>query len=247
MDRREFIGKAFGLTVVSAVTPGILTCACDAMAKEAVPLAFSPITVDLTETKYAALLTVEGSAYVAIPGNPKGIIVNRVSEDEFVAMTSVCPHEQSRITMYNKNTNKMTCESGHGSTFDIYGKKLTNPTPSSLDRYKIIYDKSNQLLLIEDTPADVQDAIATKLAIKSLYPNPATDKTTLDVSLREQVTVEIALFDMAGNNCVTVFYGSLEAGDHSFTLNTGGLPSGSYFCKLTTAKGSISRRLQVTH
>lgn len=246
MDRREFIGKAFGLTVVSAVTPGILTCACDAMAKEAVPLAFSPITVDLSETKYAALLNVEGSAYVAIPGNTRGIIVNRVGEDEFVAMTSVCPHEQFRIGLYSKTTDKMTCTSGHGSTFDIYGKKLTNPTPSSLDRYKITYDKNNQILLIEDTPADVQDVITTTLAIKSLYPNPAADKTTLDVSLTEQVTVEIALYDMVGNSHITVFYGSLDAGDHNFTVNTSDLPSGSYFCKLTTAKGSISRRLQVT-
>ena len=244
MDRREFLEKAFGLTVVSAVTPGILTCACDAMAKEFVPLAFSPITVDLTEAKYAALLNIEGSAYVAIPGNTRGIIVNRINEAEFAAMSSVCPHEQTRVGLYNKTTDKMTCTSGHGSTFDIYGKKLTNPAPRSLDRYKIAYDGANTLL-IEDTPADVQEEIAAKLAITSLYPNPASDKATLDVSLAEQVTVEIALFDMAGNNQATVFYGSLDIGNHSFTINTSSLASGSYFCKLTTVKGSIARRLQV--
>ncbi len=244
MDRREFIGKAFGLTVVSAVTPGILTCACDAMAKETVPLAFSPITVDLSESKYATLLSVEGSAYVAIPGNTRGIIVNRINEAEFAAMSSVCPHEQTRVGLYNKTSDRMTCTSGHGSTFDIYGKKLTNPTPRSLDRYKITFDGGN-ILLIEDTPADVQDEIAAVMAIRSLYPNPASDKSTLDISMSEQVAVEIALFDMVGNNRVTVFSGSLDAGDHSFTINTGSLATGSYFCKLTTPKGSISRRMQV--
>lgn len=249
MDRREFLGKALGLTVVSAVTPGIFTCACSNALAKNTPLAFSPLTVDLSDTtKYGALQNVNGSAYVDIPGGPSSreIILNRLSETEFAAMTSVCPHKGSRVGLFDANTKHpdvMYCTSDHGSSYDLEGNLLTGPSESSLDRYKTTFD-GDHTVIIEDIPAAVDDSNFTT-AISNVYPNPFGGRTTVDLTLANDASVNLSLYDMSGTKQATLVDGMLTTGVQSIVYDGSGLAAGSYFLRLVSGKNSAIRLVQV--
>ncbi|MFY9310667.1 MAG: T9SS type A sorting domain-containing protein [Bacteroidia bacterium] len=74
----------------------------------------------------------------------------------------------------------------------------------------------------------------TEIGTASIYPNPANDKTTLNISLNKTGKVTIALFDMTGKSVIDVFTGQINAGMNSFAINTAELPAGIYFTKIVT-------------
>ena len=239
MDRREFLGKALGLTVVSAVTPGILTCACEAVAKE-VPLAFTPFTIDISDVKYELLQDVDNSIKITTPTR---LLIIRADEQTFSVLTSRCPHQGVIVGLYDPGVGRITCPQ-HGSQFDKFGKLLRGPATIGLARYTAEFD-GDHTVTISDTLMDVELESLRTTMIKNIHPNPFADKTSIDVSLSEAVGIELAIFDIEGNKLATVFDGSLDVGDHTFTFDGSMLPAGSYFCKMTSAKGSVVRQIHI--
>ena len=248
MDRREFLGKALGLTVVTAAAPGIFTCACSSALAKNVPLAFAPITVDLNDTKYAKLKNINGSVYVDIPGgiSTRELILNRLSQTEFAVMTSVCPHKGSRVGLWDadsKHPEVMYCTSDHGSSYDLEGLLQTGPSESDLERYRATFD-GDHLVIIEDLPATV-DSAEFSTAINQVHPNPFSGRTTIDLSMTKDATVDLSLYDMLGNKVATIHDGTITAGEHSFVYDGSALAAGSYFLRLISAKGSAIRLVHV--
>jgi hypothetical protein len=76
-------------------------------------------------------------------------------------------------------------------------------------------------------------------------PNPSTDRTTLPYSLHENMTVRLALYDMHGRLLRVLRDGPESAGTHSVVIETHGLSSGAYVCRLESAAGVLSRVLLV--
>jgi Rieske Fe-S protein len=239
MDRREFLGKAFGLTVVSAVTPAILTCACEAAAKE-VPLAFTPFTIDIFDPKYELLQDIDNSVKITTPAR---LLIIRADEQTFSVLTSRCPHQGVIVGDYVPSIGRITCPQ-HGSQFDKFGKLLKGPATIGLTRYTAVFD-GDHTVTISDTQMDVEFEALRSTVIKNIYPNPFADKTTIEVTLSEAVGIELAIFDIEGNKLATVFDGSLGIGDHTFTFDGSMISVGSYFCKLTSAKGSIVQQIHI--
>jgi cytochrome b6-f complex iron-sulfur subunit len=90
------------------------------------------ITIDLTDSAYAALKTVGGYAY-------KGdIIVIRSTETVYVALSKVCTHSQCTVT-YNSSNNNLPCPC-HGSLFSINGTVVNGPAPTALKKYDVKQD-----------------------------------------------------------------------------------------------------------
>lgn len=237
MDRREFLGKAFGLTVVSAVTPGILTCACDALAKEA-PLAFSTFTVDINVQ--TALQSVGGSIKVTTPAR---LIIIRIDQSTFSVLSSRCTHQGVTVGLYEPATQRITCPQ-HGSQFDAFGVVKKSPATANLPRYTAVFD-GDHTVTISDTLMDVELENLAGMAIENIYPNPCSDKATITVSMADHAGAEIAIYDLEGNKLATVYEGDLDKGSHQFTFDATMVGAGSYFCKFTTAKGSVVRQLHI--
>ncbi len=69
------------------------------------------------------------------------------------------------------------------------------------------------------------------------YPNPASNNTTFQFTLKEAAYVTLKVYDMVGNEVATVFDGFQYAGTHNITWDTKGnngvnLTSGSYMYEL---------------
>lgn len=241
MDRREFLEKALGLTVVSAVTPAVLTCACNAFARSA-PLSFAPIIINMNDAKYAALQTINGSVRILTPAV---LIITRVSDTEFSTVDGLCTHEQNLLRRYDADKQLITC-TAHNSTFDVYGKIIFQQVPNqpSLRRYKTTFD-GNNILTIEDALADVKMEALLVTRIDRIYPNPFSTRTSISLSVKESIAIDLSIFDLDGNNLATVFAGPLDPGEHSFPFDGSALAAGSYFCRLTTEAGSVVRQIHI--
>ncbi|MBK6284285.1 MAG: Rieske (2Fe-2S) protein [Draconibacterium sp.] len=96
------------------------------------------ITVDLTDSAFAALNTVGGYAY-------KGdIIIIRSTDSVYVALSKVCTHQGCTVT-YNSGNNNLPCPC-HGSLYTINGTVVNGPAPDPLKRYDV--KKNGNILTI---------------------------------------------------------------------------------------------------
>ncbi len=68
----------------------------------------------------------------------------------------------------------------------------------------------------------------------TVYPNPATDRSTIQVRLTSASHLNIDLFNALGQKITHVATGHFEAGEHTFRLNNTGLASGIYVLKVNT-------------
>jgi hypothetical protein len=79
-------------------------------------------------------------------------------------------------------------------------------------------------------------------------PNPAAPGTTLRFELPRRGWVELSVFDVRGRRIRTLVRGVREAGPHALAWDgrtdaAAPCPAGVYFCRLTTADGSLGRTL----
>jgi flagellar hook assembly protein FlgD len=87
---------------------------------------------------------------------------------------------------------------------------------------------------------------ATTLA--AIYPNPFNPRTTIAYELAEAATVKLAIYDLRGMQVRVLEAGSRPGGRHQ-TIWDGqddqgrAVPAGTYFCRLSTAQGSQTRKL----
>jgi hypothetical protein len=91
-------------------------------------------------------------------------------------------------------------------------------------------------------------AITPRLALAAPSPNPSSGSTTLSFSLPADGAAELAIFDAAGRRVATPVRMAMAAGPHEIVWDGAGddgraLSDGMYFARLTTARGSVSRRL----
>jgi hypothetical protein len=78
-------------------------------------------------------------------------------------------------------------------------------------------------------------------------PNPSTGRSTITYSLNEELSIRLALYDMQGRLLRVAEESLKKAGDHTGVLNTHGLPSGAYVCRLESSAGMLSRIVLVSN
>ncbi|OGU50125.1 MAG: hypothetical protein A2006_09155 [Ignavibacteria bacterium GWC2_35_8] len=82
--------------------------------------------------------------------------------------------------------------------------------------------KENQ---VHQTPIDY--------ALKQNYPNPFNATTNITYSLPRASKVILKVYDIIGNEILTLVDGEKEAGVYDVVLNEANLPSGVYLYKIT--------------
>ena len=130
MERKDFIKKvAFGGSILFAAP--VLLNACsdgnDEVIDDENNNTNKGIIVDLNSDTFAALKTVGGYAY-------KGeIIIARVSETEYIALSSVCTHQGCTVE-YASDSTEIICPC-HQSKFTTAGSVTNGPALTNLKKY----------------------------------------------------------------------------------------------------------------
>ena len=94
------------------------------------PVKAIDFTINITTNPYTSLNTA-GGFYVDKANN---IIIARTLTDEFLAVSSLCTHQQVLLDFQPSN-NRFYC-SGHGSLFSTTGAVLNGPAAAPLKQYK---------------------------------------------------------------------------------------------------------------
>lgn len=86
--------------------------------------------------------------------------------------------------------------------------------------------------------------ITTAYTLSQAYPNPVSDRTSLDLAVYVPQHVHVEAYDVLGQQIAQVFSGWIEEGSvHTLTFSFAGLAPGLYFLRVTGEKFSATRRL----
>jgi hypothetical protein len=69
----------------------------------------------------------------------------------------------------------------------------------------------------------------------SVYPNPMTDKTTIEFELLKESRVKLTVYDVTGNLVTTLTEAVYPSGNHQLRLDSGTLTAGIYMLKMEIA------------
>jgi Rieske Fe-S protein len=135
-SKNEFLSTtAFGLLAFGILI--VLIGSVVFVMYESVPKFKHPIFIDLTMPQYQVLANAGGA--LKIPNrndNRYPIIVNRVSENKIVALSSKCTYLGCEVSLPENNVIKCSC---HGSIFDGDGKIILGPAKKALKAFNVLF------------------------------------------------------------------------------------------------------------
>jgi len=96
--------------------------------------------------------------------------------------------------------------------------------------------------------AGVERTTSTIPAIATLsrnYPNPFNPSTTIEFSIVRAGFVALHVYNILGKEVAALVHNSLSPGSYKTTWDASGLPSGVYYCRLTSGEVNITRELML--
>jgi hypothetical protein len=85
----------------------------------------------------------------------------------------------------------------------------------------------------------------TAFAIRSTFPNPANDASSIRFTVKQAGVVSVSVKNMLGQTVATLANGFMTAGDKTFTFNVNSNPSGIYFFTVESAGHMASSKFNV--
>lgn len=142
MERKEFIEQV-GLSAASILVFGCMQ-ACSKTGGTTQNTSNNSggstkidFTINITIAPYNNLNSA-GGFYV---DNTNKIIIARTLSNEFIAVSSLCTHQQVTVD-FQPNNNRFYC-SAHGSAFNLTGAVTNGPANSALKQYKTLLTGSS--------------------------------------------------------------------------------------------------------
>lgn len=127
MDRKEFLIKlGMGTTVAIAFTC-LGGCGESDGINAPTPPSNVDFIIDLSEPSNSSLNNIGGSLL------RNGIIIGRISESEFTALSQACTHQGTTV-QFQLNNNRFHCPN-HGSNFSLQGNVINGPAASPLKKF----------------------------------------------------------------------------------------------------------------
>jgi hypothetical protein len=91
---------------------------------------------------------------------------------------------------------------------------------------------------------EIDTEIPDGFVLRPAYPNPFNPSTTIEFVVAREMTVEMAVYDVMGQQVAVLFDGVAPASEvQQVVFEAGDLPSGTYVYRLSTPLGSTTRLL----
>ena len=94
---------------------------------------------------------------------------------------------------------------------------------------------------------DIISDVPLEIHLAQNYPNPFNDQTVISFSLPDEQQVSLHIYDLLGSEITTLLDTRLSAGRHTLHFSAarlqGALASGTYFYRLRTEAGSITKKM----
>ncbi len=87
------------------------------------------------------------------------------------------------------------------------------------------------------------DIVLNEFALHQNYPNPFNPKTTIRFSIPEFQLVNLSVYNMLGQQVITLIDKELSAGYHVANWNAGNIASGIYIYKLTSKGKTLTQKM----
>jgi hypothetical protein len=109
--------------------------------------------------------------------------------------------------------------------------------------YFLEHDGSSEL-----ATDDIEDIIPKSASLDQNYPNPFNPQTQFHYSLSKTENIYLAIYDLLGREIFIIHNGLQRAGNHNVQWtgvnNTGSfVPSGIYFCRLTSESDVLTKKM----
>jgi len=92
---------------------------------------------------------------------------------------------------------------------------------------------------------DTEVPVPEQIELNQNYPNPFNPTTTIEFSLTQPEQVELAVFNLAGEQVATLYNGEAKTGIHTVQFDATNLPSGVYFYTMTAGDFVDTRKMVV--
>jgi hypothetical protein len=103
---------------------------------------------------------------------------------------------------------------------------------------QVYYTSHGPITGVRDNPR-MQDAFE----LRQNYPNPFNARTVITFSLSRSEFISLRVFNVLGEELVTLISGQRDSGRYTATFDGTRYPSGVYFCRLESGSGAITRKL----
>jgi len=90
-----------------------------------------------------------------------------------------------------------------------------------------------------------QIATPEETRLQGNYPNPFSERTTVELALSEQADVKVQVYNVLGQQVATVADGQLEAGNHELEWDGSSLSSGVYFVRMEAGDVTDTHKITV--
>lgn len=88
-----------------------------------------------------------------------------------------------------------------------------------------------------------KEALEPVAGVLNVYPNPFNPSTTLYFTVPRSGFVTLQVFDVLGRVVATLVDQQRSAGPYAVTFDAANMPTGVYFCRLTTGGRSVTQRI----
>jgi len=134
------------------------------------------------------------------------------------------------LNVNNADANYVFTDAVSGKVFGSISKGFTG---------SVIVDKAlgNVVKVAKQTTTNTENTF-------SAYPNPVESVSTINFTVASRSNVTLKLYDVTGNEVMTLANEVMESGSFTRTLDSSNLPAGSYICKLTA--GANTSIIKVT-
>lgn len=231
LSRRGFLTRAMAATVFATVGGNELLGKIIPILNRKTNSGTFPVSID----QFTALQQVNGSVRLAVAGLNHKVLVTRISETEFTAVSEVCTHSGCSVGDYEVANKRFQCPC-HGSRFAADGSVLRGPAPRALDSYPVTFDASANMVHLEI--AGISAAPDGRNTEAYLAPVVISNGlANIRYGLASPARVAISIWTTTGQKVMMPVEQVQEAGEHTAVIAIGEMQAGHYLCRIQTSDG----------